>query len=415
MISVSHLIITAKSNDARIYFGGFIVYLAVGLPIAFFYYAYPAILRQNQMDSTLISLIALVYLPLALRGIWAPLIDWVAQSQPMRHLYLCWLFCLFMAGCLIILPILDPVTDFYLCLITAICLFICAASAMTAFSGYALAQIQTEKRKYLISYQGIGIALSGLCLGLGLMLTENHAWISQTSSLAAVTFIIIFIFSYLTRQISIQPLLPLNPDVKNQFQLSHLKDFFFQKQIAHRLSLSILLHGSLGLILGYLPILQIDAGLSLSQIGLFGVIGTNLIGILGTCLALYTLRYIQNWTALSLQAICTALIFMLFGSMTDKWMGPLYAISLNCLMFLLIYIFYTLYKNLVLVICEGAYAATQAAILISIDLVIGILASSIAGYAATLLDFSFFLYLCAGLSLLAAMISFPIKQRYQSM
>ena len=200
------------------------------------------------------------------------------------------------------------------------------------------------------------------------MLTENHAWISQTSSLAAVTFIIIFIFSYLTRQISIQPLLPLNQtaDVKNQFQLSQLKDFFFKKQIAHRLSLSILLHGSLGLILGYLPILQIDAGLSLSQIGLFGAIGTNLIGILGTCLALYTLRYIQNWTALSLQAICATLIFMLFGSMTDQWMGPLYAISLNCLMFLLIYIFYTLYKNLVLIICEGAYAATQAAILISI-------------------------------------------------
>ncbi|WP_444429407.1 hypothetical protein ACTTAM_11385 [Rhodobacter capsulatus] len=55
----------------RILTGVFAFMLASSVPMSFFYYVFPPMLRASGHSAELVSALALVYLPYVLRGVWA--------------------------------------------------------------------------------------------------------------------------------------------------------------------------------------------------------------------------------------------------------------------------------------------------------------------------------------------------------
>jgi MFS family permease len=140
------------------------LYLAQGLPYGFFTLALPVVMRDAGLSLTQISALSLLYLPWALKFLWAPYLDHLGK----RKAWLLSLQASSVIGALVLSRI--GIDDGYLVVIAAAFVFnIIAASQDIVTDGLAVRLLDTRERGLANAVQ-VGAYRVGMILGGGLLL-----------------------------------------------------------------------------------------------------------------------------------------------------------------------------------------------------------------------------------------------------
>ena len=403
----------------RILAGVFAFMLASSVPMSFFYYVFPPMLRASGHSAELVSALALVYLPYVLRGLWAFAIARAlgGRAQTWRRATLA-LSVLAAAGVLALLP-LDPARQPGPIMAVAAFLFLVLASGMTTLDGYVLATLGERGRAAVPGWGAAGMALGGILVGVAAWLGWiGGAWGQGVWLLAALTLAPALAVAILPRQAGAVQTGAEPADTATSPRprppLRGLWRAVWQDPALPRLVLvSLLAHGAIGLVSGYLPVLQVDAGLQIGEIGLFSAMAANGLGLAGAVIGGAIVARIGGWKSLSLVTILLALCLGAAAALHGLIWGRGFAVALTAVTMLAGYIYYVPYRALCLQSSRGDHAVTQAAWLSSCDMVVSILAMSVAGTLAARLGLVSFLVLCtlaaSGAALVALRRALPSR------
>ena len=142
----------------------FALYLAQGLPYGFFTQALPVLLREAGYSLKMISALSLLYLPWALKFLWAPWLDHIGTRRR-------WLLVLQIASVLgaLLLSQLDLGDHFAIVLAAAFVFNFIAASQDVVTDGLAVRMLESRERGLANAIQ-VGAYRIGMIFGGGLLL-----------------------------------------------------------------------------------------------------------------------------------------------------------------------------------------------------------------------------------------------------
>lgn len=151
------------------------LYLAQGLPYGFFTQALPVLLREAGYSLKAISATSLLYLPWALKFLWAPYLD---HRGTRRQWLLVWQFSSIFAA--LLLTQIDLTQGYVIVLVAAFAFNIIAASQDIVTDGLAVRMLDTRERGLANAIQ-VGAYRLGMIFGGGLLL-----WIFAKTSWAVM-------------------------------------------------------------------------------------------------------------------------------------------------------------------------------------------------------------------------------------
>jgi MFS family permease len=349
------------------------VYAAAAVPLFFIYNILPASLRQAGQPPEIANLVFLAYLPFALRAIWAPLVDRLGrQRAPVYRLIV--LTCLGLAALGIVsLLAYSPATGAIPITLAATVLIVLIATATIALDGYLMAMLPASERARSAALQGSGFALGGLAMGLGILACDGADW-----------HVVVWLLMGTMAALALPALaLPAAapaafvPDA-NEITQRGLWRFLVGAASRRRIGLALTLHGGLALAGGMLPVLQVDAGLTLGQIALVSAAGANGVGLIAAWMTGLALQRISAWRMAAIVGLASALGFGAIAFAAPK-VGPAAAIALSLFVMALGYAFFVIFRALVLKGCGGPRGATQAATLSSLDAFVSTIFAILAG------------------------------------
>lgn len=416
---MKHNVTLTARQQGRLLIASAAFFAAMSIPMSFFYYILPASLRQVGHGPDVVGLIMLVYLPYAVRVIWAPLIDRFAQYSANRYR----LVALASLACSIVILLaimqVDISNNLTVLAVLATAVFFCLSTGMTAIDGYCLMLLGEQGREKFASFAMWGFSVGGVIVGVGAYFLADMSWQSLVWFLVIGTLIAALPTLLLPSQIEVEATTKdaISSDSNNNDGLWS----FFKKRETKTLSIvSLLIHGGLGLPLGYFPILLIDSGVSVGEIGLFGSVGGNVLGMLSAFLASWLLIRIGGWRSIILSCITGFSCFVVFAgwvlleqvpnSNNFLTLGPVEVVTAYLVTIFLGAVFFILYRALVLKICDGARAASQSAALSSLDFAISIVAASMAGIVVEFYGLTGLFLSSAGLCLAGLIFSIRFKK-----
>lgn len=361
-----------KSQRYRYLWAVFCFCAATSIPMSFCFYVLPASMRAAGQSAEAIGLVALVYIPYALRAIWAPLIDLVTKGSPLVCRRIVLGATLAANIIILLLSFSDPAESLVSILAVSILMFVCLSTGMTALDGYVLGVIEQRSRAKFSGWQAAGFTSGAIVLGLQSIALEDSSWVVKVAVMAGSMAVLAIPLV----------LLPIHNNAIH-FRVDPLGSltmgqFLRRAEVLKRALLSVLTHGSFGMVVGYMPILMVDSGLSAGQAGLFGTVGSNVVGLAASVLIGVVTVRLGAWR--SIQWVSLAGAFILSSGVfivQDPRQG--YIIALSLAMTGLAYAFVVPYRALVLQLSAGKRRATQAATLSSLDVLISIVAASLAG------------------------------------
>lgn len=375
------------------------VYGAAAVPLFFIYNILPASLRQAGQPPEIANLVFLAYLPFALRVAWAPVVARIGGGQVAIFRRIVLLSLALAVAITASLVAFEPGGGTLGIIAIATLAIIAIATAAVALDGYLLAGFPPEARVRCASLQGIGFALGGLVMGVGIMLGEGAGWSG-----------IILLLVLITTGLALPALLlPVAGTTAEQVEdgsgvPSGLWRFLKSAPARRRLAFSLFGHGGLGLAGGMLPVLQVDAGLSLGQIGLVAAIGANGVGVIASWATGLVLRGNDVWRVALLVSLGSALCFAGFAVAGFR-AEPLVAIVLSLTVMALGYAFFVAFRALVLPVCAGPGGTTQAAALSSIDALVATVSAIAAGFVLSSGGLPAVLGLAAGFCAAGALVA----------
>ncbi|CAM5771961.1 hypothetical protein [Bosea minatitlanensis] len=381
------------------------VYGAAAVPLFFIYNILPASLRQAGQPPEAANLVFLAYLPFALRVAWAPVVARLGREQ--APVFRCMvLVCLALAVAITAsLAAFEPHGGTSGIIAVATLAIMAIATAAVALDGYLLAGFPREARVRSAPLQGIGFALGGLVMGAGIMLCDGAGWSG-----------IILLLVLITAGLALPALLlPGGGTATDQGgngpdAASGLWRFLRSVPARRRLAFSLLGHGGLGLAGGMLPVLQVDAGLSLGQIGLVAAIGANGVGVIASWATGLVLRGSEVWRVALLVSLASAFCFAGFA-LSGVRAEPMVAIALSLAVMALGYAFFVVFRALVLPICAGDRGTTQAAALSSIDALVATVSAIASGFVLGRGGLPLLLGLAAGFCAAGALVAWRARRR----
>ncbi|MGX9393968.1 MFS transporter (plasmid) [Nitrobacteraceae bacterium UC4446_H13] len=378
---------------------------ATSIPMSFFYFVLPAVLRQAGHSAEVVGLVALVYLPYALRVLWAPLVDRIAAGKAVRYRGMA--LAMLIAAILSILGFVavNPRVDLVATLGIATLVFAFLATGLTALDGYVLVTLGAAGRERITAYQVTGFTLGAIVLGVGSILTDGIEWTTLALLLAVTTAI-------LTVPLLILPKTDPSSQMQSPSNVPHgIWHFVRRPAVRRRIAVSMLAHAGLGLPAGYLPVLQVDAGLTPGQIGMFGAIGSNVSGLIAAVAAGALVARFGGWRALRSVAFLGAAIYGVAALTHEHLNGPIFAVNLALIVMALGYGYIVPYRALVLKICDTEKGATQAALLSCFDVVISLVSASISGLLVASVGLTGLLLLSAMACVAGALIAIRAQSR----
>ncbi len=375
------------------------VYGAAAVPLFFIYNILPASLRQAGQPPEIANLVFLAYLPFALRVVWAPVVARIGREQASafrRIVLVCLALAVAITGCLVAF---EPNGGTLGIIAVATLAIMAIATAAVALDGYLLAGFPPEARVRCAPLQGIGFALGGLVMGVGIMLFEGASW-------SGIILLLVLITTALAVPALLLPVAGTMADRAGggPEAPSGLWRFLKSAPARRRLAFSLFGHGGLGLAGGMLPVLQVDAGLSLGQIGLVAAIGANGVGVIASWVTGLVLRGSDVWRVALLVSLASALCFA-GVAMAGLRAEPAVAIVLSLAVMALGYAFFVAFRALVLPVCAGEGGTTQAAAFSSIDALVATVSAIAAGFVLSLGGLPAVLGLAAGFCATGALVA----------
>jgi len=158
------------------------LYAAQGLPYGFFTQALPVLLRDAGLSLKAISATSLLFLPWALKFLWAPFVDHVGTRKR-------WLLPLQVAAVVgaLLLATLDPGQGYFVILVAAFAFNTIAACQDVATDGLAVRILDAPKRGLTNGIE-VGAYRAGMILGGGLLLWifAKTGWSTMFCCMAAM-------------------------------------------------------------------------------------------------------------------------------------------------------------------------------------------------------------------------------------
>lgn len=349
------------------------VYAAAAVPLFFIYNILPASLRQAGQPPEIANLVFLAYLPFALRAIWAPMVDRLGRHRAPVYRSIV-LVCLDLAvlGIASLLTF-SPATEAVSITLAATALIVLIATATIALDGYLMAMLPAAERARSAALQGGGFALGGLAMGLGILACDGADW-------HIVIWLLMGVMAALALPALALPVAAPASFVPEATETTRrgVWRFLIGAASRRRIGLALTLHGGLALAGGMLPVLQVDAGLSLGQIALVSAAGANGVGLIAAWATGLALQRIGAWQMAALVGLASALGFGTIALGAPR-VGPFAAIALSLLVMALGYAFFVIFRALVLKGCGGPRGATQAAALSSLDAFVSTVFAILAG------------------------------------
>lgn len=369
---------------------------AIAIPMSFAFYVLPAILRQAGHGPEVVGLVWLVYLPFAVRVVWAPMVDRLGDGRPAAFRHVALAASTATVLLLLLLLMLDPSRDVGSAIAIMGLAITALATGFTALDGYILAALGDRGRQQAVVFQAVGFAAGGMIFGATALAGDGMSWTWIVAALAATTAaagLPLYGLPPLPGQCVARPQEAASP--------LGLRRFLASRPARQRIRICILGHGGLGLIVGYLTVLQVDAGLTPGQVGLFGAVGGNICGLLAAALAGALLRWRGGWRCLGTICAAGTIVFILSAATHASLPVALFAVVLSTVAMILGFAYDVPYRSLVLMICGGSRGATQAAVLSSLDKIVAILAAALAGTVVMAIGLAG-LFVIAALACLAA-------------
>lgn len=378
-------------------------YMATAMPMAYVFYLLPAQMREAGQSVATISLLSLVYLPYAFRVLWAPAIDRYAGGDIGRFRNVMALSLALAVFSVLAFALVEPASQIIGIMAISTLLFVFLATGTTGLDGYAVAAFDENGRRRISIWQTIGFTGGSAVLGLGAMTVEGAAWTTVVLLIAAATAFFALPVLKMPSRISEppQPTLSLLETDDGSF-----RSFLRRPATRRLLLLSLLCKTGLGMVAGYLPILQVDYGLSANQAGFFGAFGSNVLGLCAAFVSGWLLIRAGGLRTIGWMCCIAAGCFAFTALAHDHLHGPAFAIGLTLVFLSVGYAYVAPFKALSLAVSEGKRAASHAAALASVDLTLSILAAAVSGSLVTWLGLGNFFWLSMGLCLAAAAVAF---------
>lgn len=385
-----------------IYLGVVAFMASFAVPMSFLYYVFPPMLRALGHGPEIVGAFAMVYLPYVLRGVWAFAIERLMKGQAARYRWATVVLAVLGVGGVLALLLIDPTRQVGATMGIAVVIFVLFSSGMTTLDGYLLATLSPEDRASSAAWTAGGVAFGGIAVGfMAWFEIFSGSWVSAVCALAIATLIPALFILILPKAKGLQ--IPEKEQADDPPKAGKLRQFFTAGPLRALIIMAVLAHGTIGLISGYLPILQVDAGLSIGEIGLFTAIGANVMGLVGAMLGGWILSRVGGWRTLAFVTVLLCLILLGATIFSQAMWGKSFAISLTAILMMAGYIYYVPYRALVLQACEGPGSVSRVAILSSFDMTISIIGMSVAGLVAVKLGLTLFFAVGAVLMLCAAL------------
>ncbi|MEM9060711.1 MAG: MFS transporter [Pseudomonadota bacterium] len=397
----------SETSPIRTYIGVVAFMASFAVPMSFFYFIFPPMLRTFGHEPEIVGAFAIVYLPYVLRGLWAFAIERAMKGIAAR--YRLATFWLSVVGVVLVLALLtvDPARQVGAAMAIAVVIFVVFSSGMTTLDGYLLTTLSAKDRAKSAAWTAFGIAFGGITVGfLAWFDVFSVSWSSAILILASASGLSALLILILPKA----PGVVMPPQDESSPDAGKFRQFFVAGPFRSLVLIAILAHGTTGLLSGYLPVLQIDAGLSIGDIGLFSAIGSNVMGIAGALLGGWILARIGGWRTLAVVTAGLAIILAGAAALHESLWGEKFAIGITIILMMVGYTYFVPYRALMLEACEGPGSVSRVAILSSFDMTTGIVAMSLAGVVAVQLGLTLFFAMGTGLAFLAALYALSVAR-----
>ena len=383
---------------------GFLVILQATLA-QFVVHGVPLFLREAGYSAKIIGLVYLASLPYVMRFLWAPLIDRYGSAR-LGH-FRSWIVAGLAVSCcaLATASFLDLVQALPALLATIFILMIGVATQITATGGLMVEELAEADRPKGSAILAASAGFAGLVLGAGVLFWMGDlGWsvtIAGVTAIAAIGLITVFF-------------LPLDSGARPS---ANRAPFWSQFSILRRadtrnlLGIAILVAMGLVLTYGLKSIVLIDAGYSISEAGIVGLVIGNAIGV---CFALMSRPLVERWggfpclAAIGLLAALYCLVFaVLFTDGVTPGSAAAFVIIANGLTFAS----YAASRTLIMARCAEGRKATELATFISLEGIVLLLLAGLGNLLSDLAGMPVVLLLAAAGSLAGAVLAWQAASK----
>ncbi|MBB4020308.1 MULTISPECIES: MFS transporter [Actibacterium] len=299
------------------------LYVAQSVPLYMVAAALPPILRARGVDLAVIGAFGVLLAPWVFKFLWAPLIDRLSRRPAIGRKRIVLAAQTVTILCIAALALLDPAADAVRFFPILMLMSFSSATQDVAADGYAVEHLPPEQQHIGNAIQGGAVAAGVLLGGSGtLLLHDAIGWSGALAVVAALTLLILLPFVLL-------PESHARREVPVSARPASLRRFFTRPGAWAIFAFAILFRLPEGLIKSLEQSFLVDAGLSLSQIGLISGASAALVGLAGSAAGAFVIaRYGLRAFFLGL-VIARTLIFAGYGlaDAGDPGLWPLVVLS----------------------------------------------------------------------------------------
>ena len=337
-------------------------------------------LRAEETSSGTIGLIYLAAIPYTLRFLWAPLVDRSGLGGQGR--YARWLIVTQIACALAIaaMGLVDPASA-PLAIIAILAVFmVSAGTQQTALGGLMTASVPAEHYPKVTSIQGISSGLAGFILGAAVLyVLADIGWQAVITARTTISLAGCLVAVWIAppadvRRTRHEPRVPV---------LSHLS-VFKEPQARLLFVISALINCSVGIPYGTKAVLFIDAGFSVSDGALYGIVLGNLFGVLGALFIRPVIDRLGGMVVLAGLGTLNVAVVLLFAFWAmDDGLGPSGTTALVLFASFAVFASFIASRSLIMRLCKPGRQATELASFVGLEAVVYLI---IAGISLALLD-----------------------------
>lgn len=381
------------------------LYLAQSIPSYLFAAALPPILRQSGVSRSAIGLIAILFLPLVLKFLWAPYVD---SIRPMARRHRAGWIIITQLGtiaCLVALAFVTP-TRIEAILGIGFIASLLISTQDIATDGYATKYLPEQDR-------GIGNAIQGGAVALGVVIGGTMSLVLYDRIGWTVTVLII-------AAISVLPLLAAlamregDPAGATASQRRpSIRAFLKRPEARAILVVALIYRASEGLVKAMEGPYLVDRGVPLDWIGYISGGGAATAGLAGSAIAALLLRKLGNGGVLALLGGMRTLCFLLFACHAFGWITgytPLFGAALfqTLIRYMEIVALYSLFMS----VSSSDQPGTDFTILACAQLIVYLIGSLLAGVLADRLGYGTLFMLATAISAVAVVATTSLLKTY---
>jgi hypothetical protein len=380
------------------------LYMAHALPLYFYNVAVPAILRSQGVDLRWIGMLSLLFLPWALKFLWAPLVDRYWLPRLGRRRSWLWLTQLLLLAGIVALALTG--LDHGMAVFVAVGMWIStiAATQDIAIDGYTVEALAPGEHRLGSMAQSIGVALGSMIGGAGVLwLYETHGWSVALLSLAAMSALTLLAVPAVHEQ----------PRPAGQPRPS-LRRTLGRPAIGQALLLIVLYRLVEAPAMAMINPLLVDQQWSLTDIGLLISVSGAGIGMLAAVAAAWLLKWRSaeqlllqaGWWRSALYLLLAALLYS--GVLLTSRLGlGVLVVALLALRYVAMTSLYALFMR----VSSREQAGTDFTVLVCFELLVFFIGGASSGFLAKALGYPAYYLLLAVISAAGLLLCRPLMAR----